>query len=212
MRDFPVFTTEYGVASLVLKEVPYQGNAYIVIRDSLDASALLEECISFCRVCGAERIYATGHEILQERPIYATVQEMSCCRKLIPEINAKLVPVNSENLEQWREIYNRKVRRVPNGVWMTQVDGKAMIEKREGFFVERNGTRLGIGRVAGNNILWVASLCKGAGQDVLCALAGAAEGERVFLTVADENRKARELYERIGFQKEKEINRWYQVV
>ncbi len=214
MRDFPVFTTEYGVASLVLKEVPYQGNAYIVIRDSLDVAALLAECVSFCRMCGAERIYATGHEILQDRLVYATISEMSCCRQMIPDTDtdAVLVPVTPDNLESWREIYNQKVRHVPNGAWMTQTDAKAMFEKREGYFVERNGVLLGTGRVSGQQILWVASLHKGAGRDVLCALAGAIEEEQVVLTVADENTKARELYERIGFRKKREICCWYQVI
>ena len=32
MRDFPVFTTEYGVASLILKEVPYRQEAYIILQ------------------------------------------------------------------------------------------------------------------------------------------------------------------------------------
>ena len=34
MKDFPVFTTENGVASLILKEIPYRGEAYIHLRDS----------------------------------------------------------------------------------------------------------------------------------------------------------------------------------
>ena len=55
MKDFPVFTTENGVASLILKEVPYRGEAYIHLRDSQDPKALLEECVSFCAACGAEK-------------------------------------------------------------------------------------------------------------------------------------------------------------
>ena len=35
MKDFPVFTTQYGVASLIMKEIPYQKTAYVIIRDSL---------------------------------------------------------------------------------------------------------------------------------------------------------------------------------
>ena len=34
MRDMPFFETEYGVASLVLKEIPYQEVAYITILDA----------------------------------------------------------------------------------------------------------------------------------------------------------------------------------
>ena len=33
MKDFPVFTTEYGVSSLILREVPYRQEAYIHIQD-----------------------------------------------------------------------------------------------------------------------------------------------------------------------------------
>ena len=32
MKDFPMFTTEYGIASLVLKEIPYKKEAYIMLR------------------------------------------------------------------------------------------------------------------------------------------------------------------------------------
>ena len=34
MRDFPMFTTENGVGSLVLREIPYRGVAYVTIRDA----------------------------------------------------------------------------------------------------------------------------------------------------------------------------------
>ena len=33
MKDIPVFTTDFGVASLILKEIPYRGEAYIRIQD-----------------------------------------------------------------------------------------------------------------------------------------------------------------------------------
>ena len=36
MRDFPIFTSEFGVSSLILKEIPYRGEAYIRIRDVQD--------------------------------------------------------------------------------------------------------------------------------------------------------------------------------
>ena len=76
MKDFPVFTTEYGVASLVLKEIPYRGESYIHIRDSQEPEKLLEECVSFCRVCGAEKIYAAGDPILEKHPLRVCVYEM----------------------------------------------------------------------------------------------------------------------------------------
>ena len=33
MRDFPIFSTETGVSSLTLKEIPYKKQAYIRIQD-----------------------------------------------------------------------------------------------------------------------------------------------------------------------------------
>ena len=65
MKDFPLFTTENGVASLILKEIPYRSEAYIVLRDARSAEALLRECADFCRACGAEKVYASGHPVVE---------------------------------------------------------------------------------------------------------------------------------------------------
>ena len=50
MRDFPVFTTENGVSSITLKEVPYKGVAYIKIQSSLQPESFLQECVDFCKI------------------------------------------------------------------------------------------------------------------------------------------------------------------
>ncbi len=34
MRDIPVFSTENGVASLGLREIPYSAEAYITLQDT----------------------------------------------------------------------------------------------------------------------------------------------------------------------------------
>ena len=70
MRDFPMFTTEYGVASLVLREVPYRQEAYVIIQSALQPEELLRECISFCRMVGAEKVFARGHEIIEQFPLH----------------------------------------------------------------------------------------------------------------------------------------------
>ena len=84
MKDFPVFTTEHGVASLILKEIPYQGTAYVILRDSQEPEALAQECADFWRVCGGSRIYATGHDVLAAYPLYTAMWEMTCIRERIP--------------------------------------------------------------------------------------------------------------------------------
>lgn len=211
MRDFPLFDTEYGIASLILKEIPYQGTAYIILRDSLEPEKLLAECVSFCRVCGAEKIYATGNECLEGRPLLTAMLELRCPRAALPDTDAALFPVQEETLERWRTIYNEKVRRVPNGAWMTEADGREMLKKGDGYFVHRDGELLGIGRASGEIIDWVASVKPGAGRDVVAALAHAIMADTVLLTAASENQKAIALYESMGFVKTREISRWHEV-
>ena len=76
MRDFPVFTTEHGAASLVLREIPYKSIAYITLQDTKQPEDLLQECVDFCRIAGARKIYATGHEFLEQYPLYTAVWKM----------------------------------------------------------------------------------------------------------------------------------------
>ena len=211
MRDFPFFNTEFGVASLVLKEIPYQGTAYIILRDASDPEKLLAECVDFCRVCGAEAVYATGHEILERYPFYTAMWLMRCEANTLPDTDASLFPVQENTLEQWQRIYNEKVRCVPNGAWMTQKDAQKMLEDGTGYFVHRGGTLLGIGKVSGCEIQWVASVVSGGGKDVVCALAHAVWADSLELTVASENSKAVRLYESLGFVRAQEISRWYNV-
>lgn len=212
MRDFPIFTTEYGVASLVLKEIPYQGTAYIIIRDSLEPEKLLAECLDFCRVCGAEVVYATGHDVLESRPFHTAMWEMRSQTASIPDTDAALWPVQEQTLAAWRELYNKKVTQVPNGAWMTEADGREMLQKGDGYYVHRGETLLGIGRATSDRIDWVASVQLGAGADVVKALAHAVTEDTVTLTVASVNEKAVRLYENVGFTRTKELSRWYRVL
>lgn len=78
MKDIPMFTTEYGIASLILAEIPYQQTAYIRIQSCLpgEIDNLLSECRGFCRACGAEKIFATGDDRLEKYPLYNIIYEM----------------------------------------------------------------------------------------------------------------------------------------
>ena len=209
MRDFPMFTTEYGIASLVLREIAYQGCAYVTVLDSAEPEKLIEECVQFCRMCGAETVYGKGHPCMETFPLYTVLLEMQAAHARIPETDAALWPVQPETLEHWRKIYNDKVKKIPNGAWMTEKDGREMVEKGEGYFVHRGQTLLGIGKVSGNVIEWVASVQPGAGKDVVSALCHAITEDTVRLTVAENNQKARDLYVQLGFLPVREVSRWY---
>ena len=90
MRDIPVFDTQYGVASLVLKEIPYQQTAYITIQSSCEPEMLLQECVGFCRACGGARIYATGDPVLEKYPMHTAMWQMQCLVDSLPDTDASL--------------------------------------------------------------------------------------------------------------------------
>ena len=82
LRNIPIFTTEFGVASLILESVAARKEAYVRIQSSLQPEKLIEECVSFCKACGAERVYATGHEILASYPLHTSILQMNADRTI----------------------------------------------------------------------------------------------------------------------------------
>ena len=212
MRDIPVFTTEYGVASLFLKEIPYRGRAHIKIQSSLYPEKLLEECIDFCRACGAEWIDAAGHEYLEKYPLITALWAMQCSKEEIGETDACLFPMTEETMRKWLDICNDRMANVPNAAYMDSKDGKELLQKGSAYFVHRGGELLGIGVAAGDFIDTVIAVKPGAGETVVRALASVLTEDTVKLWVASANARAIRLYERMGFVKVKELSRWYQVL
>ena len=209
MKDIPVFTTEYGAASLILSQIPYREEGYIHVRSSLEPDLLLAECVQFLRACGAERIYATGDDLPSDLTMYTVLVQMQVQREALPETDAALWPVLPENLSKWADIYNQKASKIPMGAWLTDPQRKELLESGEGYFVHRNGKLLGIGRVGGDTIHFVTSVSPGAGADVVAALAQVATEPVLQLTVASTNEKAVRLYENLGFMKTRQISTWY---
>ena len=212
MKDLPMFTTEYGVASLILREVPYQQTAYIRVHSSLEPEKLLAECVSFCRMVGAERILATGHAALEQFPLDTAIWQMRAAVDSLEDTDAALWPVQERTADEFQRLYNQKVSHIPNAAWMDSADKKEMLETGEGYFVHRDGQLLGLGRVLGGEIRFLAALQPGAGADVVRALVHAVTENTVTVEVASANEKAVKFYERLGFVKIAEISRWYRVV
>lgn len=211
MRDFPMFTTENGAASLIFREVPYRGIAYIRIQSSENPEALLKECCDFAAAVGAERIFATGHSFLEKYPFHTAIYALSAERNAIKEGSASLFPVTKDTLEHFREIYNQKMEAVPNSAYMTTAMAKEMLDKGQGYFVHEKGTLLGIGMIDGSEIKALASCRKGAGMEVLRTLCHGVFEETVTLECASENKKAIDLYRLAGFLVHKELSRWYRI-
>ena len=212
MKDMPMFTTEYGVASLFLREISYRGRAHIKIQSSLEPKLLLEECISFCRMCGAEWIDAAGDPYLENYPLITAIVAMQCHREAIAQTDACLFPVTEQTLQRWLDIYNEKKANIPNAAYMDSKDGKQLLESGDGYFIHRDGKLLGIGKAKDDFIDTVIAVEPGAGETVVRALCSSLSCDTVRLWVASANTRAVRLYERMGFVPVKEISRWYRVL
>lgn len=211
MKDIPMFTTEFGIASLALSEIPYKAEAYIriqmVVPGKLDE--LIEECVGFCRACGAEKIYAAGKADLERYPLHSVVYEM---QGDAPEGElACLWPVTEKTMERWRCLANDRLAGVDNAATITSKQAEEILAIGGAYFVHDNGTLLGIGWVGEDTMHLLASVVPGAGAVVMRTLLSAAGSDRIRLEVASTNEKARRLYEKMGFLPTSELRRWYRV-
>lgn len=212
MRDFPMFTTDFGVASLILKEVPYRQEAYIVIQSALEPEELLRECISFCRMVGAERIFARGHGDLAQYPHYSTLYQMRGRLVLDPEKIAHLWPVTQETVEKWRELINNRLRGIDHAATLEKKDEKEILEQGGAYFVHRDGKLLGAGWMVDEQLKMIVSCCPCMGEVVLHSLLSVAEPEWIELDVVSTNERAIRFYERVGLVKTAEHYNWYRVL
>lgn len=212
MKDMPMFITDYGVASLTLRELPYSKRAYIRVQSSDDVQKLLKECADFCRAVGAEEIYATGESFDIAFPYHTDILEMNCLRSALPETDAVAVLVEDQQLSMFKDIYNEKMQNIPNAAYFSIQDAKDMLNNQCGYIVRQNGNLIGIGIAADDTIQMLAALEPGKGKDVLSALSMRLQSDIVRVEVASANTKAMTLYNRLGFQTSQALARWYKIL
>ena len=194
----------------MLAEIPYRQEAYIRIHTVIHGKLpeLISECASFCRACGAERIFASGDD-LQAYPLHTIVYEM---QGDAPEGEiANLFPVTEQTIHRWSEIANERLSGVDNAATVTTKMHKEILASNGGYFIHNCGQLLGIGWVEGDTMRLIASVVPGAGEVVMRTLLSAAGEDRIRLEVASTNEKALHLYEKMGFLKTSEKNRWHRV-
>lgn len=213
MRDFPIFTTDTGVSSLLLKEIPYKKEAYIRLGDvqSDGFGEHLKECVSFCRMAGAERVLATGHEKLEDYPLEAALLEMRGTAWVEPEKLKNLFPVTEATVRTWRGYYNEKLRDVACSATLTTREEAEILAFPGAYFVHDNGELLGIGWLEDTHLRTVAAMKPGAGETVMHTLMSLVEGAGMTLEVASTNARAIRLYEKLGFLTTGERERWHRV-
>ena len=213
MKDFPVFTTETGVSSLILKEVPYRETAYIHVQDVQPDGfeEHLKECVSFCRMVGAEHIFATGSELLQSYPVHCSLLEMRGTAWVDPDKLCNLFPVTEQTVARWREIHNKAMQGVDNAKTLETRDEKEIVSSGGAYFIHDNGELLGIGWMEDTKLLVVASVVPGAGERIMHTLMSLVEGADMTIEVAATNLKAIHLYEKAGFFQTSIVLNWYRL-
>lgn len=214
MKDFPVFTTETGVSSLILKEVPYRQEAYIHIQDVQPDGfeAHMAECVSFCRMVGAERIFATGSTLLEGYPIYMQLMQMRGTAWVDRQKLCSLFPVTEQTVSRWRQIYNEAMRAVDNAETLEKRDEEKILSSGGAYFIHDSGELLGIGWMEDTKLLAAASVVRGAGERIMHTLMSLVEGADMTIEVASTNDKAIHLYEKLGFVITEKTLCWHQTV
>lgn len=213
MKDFPVFPTEYGVASLTLREIPYRETAYIHVQDVQPGQTeqLLEECCGFCRACGAETVLAGGNGDFSAFPHHGSVVEMSLVRQEQAQPEANLWPVTEQTVGEFRSIYNKGMAQTDYAATLTSAQEREILDSCGAYFVHQGGKLLGIGWMAEEELKAIVSVVPGMGRIVAQTLFSAVPAERIRLEVASGNHRAIRLYEKLGFLKTREVMRWYRI-
>ena len=203
MKDIPVFPCNDGLASLILREIPYKKVAYVLVRSvfgSLDG--LLGQCAAFCRSAGAEKVYAGGDQgDFSPYPVYAHLVERSLDPSALPATTAVAKLTDDPS---WAERYNRCFRHVHGAKTYLSTPSDAL-------YIYDGELLIGLGQIIDGELAAVAALEKGRGADCVAALGKRIPDQPIRLLCAEENLPATRLYDRLGFSRDRVKRIWYEL-
>lgn len=219
MNNIPVFTAQGGTATLILREIPMSEKAYILLRTVLPGmeEALVSECASFCRMCGANRVFAAWEDgdlscFPHAYDIYALHVEKSALPEGKP---VTLTPMTPDNDAIYQRIYNRCFLRVSHALSYDRGQIARIYREHQRAFLalDENGKPYGIGELHGDELAAIGVLPKyrGRGTDLAVSLLKLCPGEDLKVTVASDNAAAMHMYEKLGFHLSGVESRWYRV-
>ncbi len=218
MKNIPVFTTQFGSASLILQEIPYRRTAYVLVRHVYGGGLrdLLDACGEFCFQAGAETVFVSAEPPPDFLPHVHDMLELFCHRDDLPQLGSSvtLEPVTAEHEEWFRQNYNRLFRGIPNAATCTAANFREF--KSAGgrsYMALLHGTPVGFGQVLDNELCSIGILPEYQGRRLgwrlTLALLGLLDGPEYTLKVSSANRPAMRLYEKLGFQRKQLISSWY---
>ena len=217
MRNIPMFTAANGMASLILREIPYSGRAYVMVRSVWNGriEGLLRECADFCRAAGASEVLASdGKNDLPADHAY-DILRLTVERAALPMLErpVELVPVSGENGDAYLKIYNGCFREVPGAASYDKKDLQRLVTGKTGFLAVQDGDYAGVVELDPDGIAGIAVLPRhrGLGHDLALTALQQVKTETLCLKVADTNRRAVALYRRLGFGNDTLVSRWWRI-
>ena len=219
MNNIPVFTAQSGTATLILREIPVSEQAYILLRTVLPGQAenLVAECASFCKMCGAEEIFASWEDgDLPFLPPAYDIYLLHVLKSALPEGKpVQLTPMTPENDAIFQRIYNRCFSHVSHALSYDRGQIARIYREHQKAFLALDEKKkpYGIGELHGDELAAIAVLPKyrGTGTDLAISLLQLCPGEELRVTVASDNDAAMRLYERLGFHLTGVESRWFRV-
>lgn len=213
MKDIPIFTGEHGVATLILREIPHQGRAYVMLRTVWRLEAFLDECRNFCRMAGAESVYVTGNEDLSGLPLVHEMQRWTCRRADLPPLAepVDLAPLSDENREEYRTLYNQLFAQVPNAATCTVQELQRVQREEQAALAVAAGRTAGLVQWTDGRLeaIGVVPDFHGLGYRLALTVLHQMTAETVELQVSSANEPALRLYKRLGFRHAETLSRWY---
>lgn len=215
MKNIPLFTSSYGLATLILREIPWSGNAYVLVRSVWNdqAAELLEECRGFCRAVGARSVFAVWEgQTLPGKPAYEMLR-MVRPKSGLPETALEVEPLNRENAGAYLEIYNSCFLSVPGAASYDEASLEPLYGEDLAWLAKKDGQYAGVAEISRKGLEGIAVLprFRGLGYELALAVLPMVPSAQLRLKVASTNTRAIELYQRLGFQVEEVLNRWYEI-
>lgn len=219
MKNIPLFTSAYGAATLILKELSWSGNAYVLVRSVWQGQieALLAECRDFCRAVGAENIFAVDHGSgcdLPGTPDYEMIT-MACAKDRLPPPRhpVELEPLTEENSDAYLSIYNECFRQVPSAASYNKKSLISLYGEDLAWLARVGDTYAAVAELSKTGLEGIAVLpaYRGLGFDLAAQVLQMVPRLRPELRVASTNVRALALYQRLGFSEIGERKPWYRL-
>ena len=205
MKNIPVFTSSYGIATLILREIPWNGTAYVLIRSVWNdqKAALLEECKGFCRAVGAKEIFATYD--MEELPAEHAYDMLAMTRPKagLPGSGktVDLEPLTKENSADYLRIYNACFVSVPSAASYDAALLEPLYGEDLAWLAKVDGAYAGVAEISKMGLEGIGVLpeYRGLGYELALAVLPMVPSAELRLKVASTNHRAIALYERLGF-------------